>query len=433
MTRLHYAAVGVIGLGLFFDAYENFLAPTIAKVLEHQFQLSSGALKWVLASAFIGQFVGALLMGRLADRIGRRRAFMVNLALYSGFSLLGAFSPNATFLVLTRFFAGIGIGGEYALADSYLSDILPKDKRGRFISWAYTVSFLGVPAVGFMARWLTPMTPFGIDGWRYLFVFGALGSLLVWILRSGLPESPRWLEAHGRHDEADAITLRLEDAARQAGHTLPEPDASLNPPSASKVSIASLFRPPLTKRTIMLWLLSALEVFGYYGFGTIAPLALVAKGYSVTSSLLFIALSYLGYPLGALASVFLVERMERKYFVVATAGAMAVFGLVFAYAPTPATVVAAGFAYSVTSNMFSNAYHVYLADSYPTAIRGTAAGAAYSLSKLVTAFLPFILLPILSSSGSAAVFSVVAGAMVILMVVVLTLGHRSTGRSADAV
>lgn len=433
ITRKHLLATGVIGLGLFFDAYENFLASTIAAVLKEDFALKGDVLKWVLASAFIGQFIGALFMGRLADRIGRRKAFMVNLALYSAFSLAGAFSPNAAWLVITRFFAGIGIGGEYALGDSYLSDILPKNKRGQFISWAYTISFLGVPTVGFLARWLVPMTPFGIDGWRWLFVFGAIGSIVVWAVRAGLPESPRWLEAQGRHDEADAITREFEDAARAEGHTLAEPDASLTPVASRQVSMASLFKAPYTKRTIMLWLLSALEVFGYYGFGTVAPLVLVAKGYSVTSSLLFVALSYLGYPLGSLLAVPIVERIERKYLVMATATLMVIFGLWFGFASSTAQIIAAGFLYSCASNLFSNAYHVYLADSYPTAIRGTAAGAAYSLSKLVTAFLPFILLPVLEDHGSTPVFVIVAVAMGLLVVTVGALGHRSTGRSADAV
>lgn len=426
-------ATAVIGLGLFFDAYENFLAGTISTVLKGQFALSGDQLKWLLSSAFIGQFLGAIFMGRFADRVGRRAAFMINLLFYSVFSLLGAFSPNATFLVVTRFFAGIGIGAEYALGDSYLSDILPKNMRGKFISWAYTISFLGVPAVGFLARWLTPLEPLGIDGWRYLFVFGAIGSIVVWFVRRGLPESPRWLESQGRLEEAESIAARFEAQAVKEGHILLEPDASLKPPKARQISVASLFRTPYTKRSVMLWLMSALEVFGYYGFGTVAPLVLASKGYSTTNSLLFVALSYLGYPLGSVLAVPIVERIERKYLVIGTAGLMAVFGLWFGFAEGATQIVLAGFLYSVASNLFSNAYHVYLADSYPTAIRGTAAGIAYSLSKLVTAFLPFILLPVLDNHGGGPVFTVVAVAMLLLMVNVFTLGHRSTGRSADAV
>ncbi len=87
-------------------------------------------------------------------------------------------------------------------------------------------------------------------------------------------------------------------------------------------------------------------------------------------------------------------------------------------------IVVSGVLYTMASNLFSNAYHVYLADSYPTAIRGTAAGAAYSLSKLTTGVLPFILLPFLDANGSGPVFALVAAVMVALMVNVGVLGHR---------
>ncbi|GGF39517.1 MFS transporter [Marmoricola endophyticus] len=425
-------ATMVIGLGLFFDAYENFLAGTIGKVLQIDLDLSQTELSALLGSAFVGQFLGAVVMGRFADRFGRRRAFMINLAVYSVFSLIGAFSPNAIFLVVTRFVAGVGIGAEYALADTYLSDLMPSDERGRFISWAYTVSFLGVPVVGLMARFLVPLEPWGVDGWRYLFVFGALGSFLVWLVRRNLPESPRWLELEGRHEEAEELVSAMEQEAVAAGHTLREPDLSLQPGRREPLRVSTLFRAPYTRRTIMLWLLSALEVFGYYGFGTLAPLVLVAKGYDVVNSLGYIAATYAGYPLGALLAVPIVERIERKYLVMVTAALMAVFGLAFGLAGTGLLVIVFGLAYTVSSNVFSNAYHVYLAESYPTKVRATAAGAAYSLSKLVTGGLPFLLLPVLDASGATPVFSVVAVAMALLVLNVGVLGQRTMGRSADA-
>lgn len=166
VLRSHRAITVIIGAGIFFDQYENFLAPTLATVLENEFALTGTELSLVLASAFIGQFLGALIMGRLADVLGRRRTFVINLLLYSVTSMLAAFSPNAATLIVLRFLGGIGTGGEFALADSYLSDLLPKAVRGRYIAWAYTVSFLGIPAVGFLAMWLVPLQPLGLDGWR---------------------------------------------------------------------------------------------------------------------------------------------------------------------------------------------------------------------------------------------------------------------------
>ena len=431
--RTHRLVTAVVGVGLFFDAYENFLAGTISKVLQRDFALGGTSLKLVLASAFVGQFLGALLLGRVADRIGRRTAFLVNIGIYSLFSLAAAFAPGAAWLIVARFFAGIGIGAEYALADSYLADLLPPTRRGRFIAWAYTISFCGVPAVGFLALWLVPLTPFGVAGWRWLFVLGALGAAVVWFLRRGLPESPRWLEAVGRPGEGEAEVRRMEEEAVAAtGRPLPEPDPALRPAPASAVGVRSLFRQPYRRRTTMLWILSGLEVFGYYGFGTLAPLVLSAKGYGVVASIGYTAVSYLGYPLGSLLSLPVVERLERKVLVMASAAAMAVFGLLFGFAGSPALIVVAGFLYTLSSNVFSNAYHVYLAEQYPTAVRGTAAGAAYSVSKVVTGALPSVLLPVLDGAGAGWTFTVVAVAMALLIVNVGVLGARTTGRSVDA-
>lgn len=433
VTRTHRLATVVIGLGLFFDAYENFLAATISKVLQGDLDLTQTELNLLLGSAFVGQFLGAVVMGRLADRIGRRPAFMINLAIYSLFSLVGAFSPNATVLVISRFVAGIGIGAEYALADSYLSDLMPRHARGRFISWAYTVSFLGVPAVGLLAYWLVPLAPLGIDGWRLLFVIGSLGSLAVWIVRRHLPESARWLELVGRQDEAERIVGGMEDEARAAGHTLAEPDPAVVPQRRESLPLTSLFRAPYGRRTVMLWVLSALEVFGYYGFGTLAPFVLAGKGFDIVTSLGFLAATYAGYPLGSILAVPIVERVERKYLVMGSATLMALFGVLFGLAGAAWLIVVAGLAYTISSNVFSNAYHVYLSESYPTAVRATAAGAAYSLSKLVTGALPFVLLPFLMHHGAVPVFVLVATAMALLVVDVGVLGQRSTGRSVDAI
>ena len=114
-----------------------------------------------------------------------------------------------------------------------------------------------------------------------------------------------------------------------------------------------------------------------------------------------------------------------------TAGLMGVFGLAFGLGENPVWVVVAGMLFTMASNMFSNSYHVFMAENFPTRVRGTASGFAYSLSKLTSAFLPFILLPLLSGAGPVLVFSVVALAMALLILDVGVFGDRTTGRSAD--
>jgi putative MFS transporter len=198
-------------------------------------------------------------------------------------------------------------------------------------------------------------------------------------------------------------------------------------------TMRELFVPPYRRRTVMMTVFHLLQTWGYYGFGTLAPLVLVAKGYSVVDSLLFSSLTYLGYPLGSILSVPLVERIERKYLVVGAALGMAAFGLAFGLAGSAPTIVLCGFVYTMVSNVFSNAYHIYQAEVFPTRLRATATSSTYSLSRLSSGLMPFILLPLLHSDGAGALFMVVALALVIVALDIALLGPRTTGRALESV
>jgi putative MFS transporter len=433
VTRAHRIAVVIVGIGMFFDLYEVFLAGTLSSVLTKQFDVTGNNLKLVLASAFIGAFVGALILTRLADRLGRRRAFFFTLGIYSFFSVLAAFSPNVEILIICRFLAGVGIGGELPLCDAYLSDLLPSRVRGRMIGWAYTVGFCAVPAAGFLARGIGTSHVAGWDGWRWMFVIGGVGAAICWALRRLLPESPRWLEAVGRTAEADAIVSRLEQqAVAESGGALPEPEAG-SWPESRRAPVSELFTPRFRKRTVMLWLFHCLQTLGYYGFGTLVPLVLTTKGYSVVSSLTYSAVIFLGYPAGSLLSLPIIERVERRALIVGAAATMIVFGLVIGFSSGEALILIAGFLYTVASNVFSNAYHVYQSELYPTSLRATGAGRAYSLSRLATAIMPFVLIPLLNDSGSSAVFVVIGIAMALVIADILAFGPKTTGRSLEQV
>jgi MFS transporter, putative metabolite:H+ symporter len=430
ITPLHRRATVAIGLGLFFDIYEVFLAGVLATVLGHRFHLGSSQLSLLLASAFLGMFLGALTLGRLADRVGRRRAFLISLSIYSIFSLVGAFSVGPAMLVVSRFFGGWGIGAEPPISDTYLSDLLPPAQRGRYTAWAYTLSFLGVPLAGFLGRWLVPIAPLGFDGWRWMFVVGAVGAVIVFALRTGLPESPRWLESVGRTTEAEAELARFEEQARRLGASLPEPSLAVPAPGRHG-DVRELLVPPYRGRTLMMTVFHLLQTWGYYGFGALAVTVLAAKGYSIVDSLLFSAMTFVGYPIGSALSVPLVERIERKHMLIGAALAMAGFGLAFGIASSTPVIVACGVAYTIVSNVFSNTYHIYQAEIFPTRLRATAASSTYSLSRLSSGLMPFILLPLLHRGGPTALFTVVAGALIVVALDVALLGPRTNGRALD--
>jgi putative MFS transporter len=207
--------------------------------------------------------------------------------------------------------------------------------------------------------------------------------------------------------------------------------------SAQHVEVTSPFRrlgvSPYRERLGMLSVFHVFQTFGYYGFGTLAALVLVSRGFSVTSSLLFTALSYLGYPIGSMLAIPLLRWFERKFLVMGAVAAMAVFGMLFATVHNAALIVVFGFLTTATSNVFSNVYHVYQAEIFPTDVRATAVGLTYSLSRLSSGALPFILIPVLDNYGAAAMFAVVLAALAITMAVVGLIGPRTSGRNLEEI
>lgn len=436
--RTHWRVVVAVGLGLFFDMYEVFLSGSIGTALNATFKVTGVQQQLLLASAFLGMFVGAVTFGSIADRLGRRRAFLLTLIWYSVWSLIGAFSFNAWMLVICRFIAGIGVGAEYPVGDAYLSDTLPKEWRGRMASWAYTFSFLAVPVVGFLALGLNAHGLFSIAGWRWLLGLGAVGAIVVVFLRRGLPESPRWLQRVGRHREAEeALRVFAAGSRVEVSPIADEPIAVADAPAEASVDnvapARSLWRAPYRGRLVMLVVFHVFQTFGYYGFGTLAAVSLVARGYDTTSTLLYVALSYLGYPLGSLLSTPLLAKIERKFLIIGSLVALAASGLLFATSNNAALIVVFGFLTTVISNVFSNSYHIYQAEIFPTEFKARAVGWTYSLSRLSSGALPFVLLPVLNAHGAPVMFSVVAVALLIVIVAVIIGGPRTTRRSLDEI
>lgn len=432
---MHRKVIVAVGLGLFFEMYEIFLSSTMSSALQHEFGVHGTVLKLVLASSFVGMFVGAALFGGLADRIGRRKAFLVGLGWFSAFSLVGAFAPSPAPLVVARFLAGVGVGAVYPVADSYLADVLPKERRGRLASYAYTCSYLAVPFAGFLAVWLSGHSPLGIAGWRWLLAIGASGAAIVFSLNRWLPESPRWLAGAGRMEEAQQALAKFAAGTnvRVVQTNSADPRSTVVQPEPRQSRLMLLRRSPYNRRLVMLVFFHLFQTFGYYGFGTLSALVLVNRGYPVASSMLFSALSFIGYPIGSVMAIPLMARFERKFLLVGSVVAVAAFGLMFATQSSVLLIILFGFLTTATSNVFSNVYHVYQAEIFPTAVRGTAVGWTYSLSRLSSGASPFVLIPVLDAYGPAAMFAVVAAALTVVIVSVLALGPRTSRRALDEI
>lgn len=432
VTGWHRKITFVVGIGSFFDLYEVFLGGVLATVITTQWHLDGTEKSAVVGAAFLGMFVGSNVLGVLADALGRRTMFLVNLAGYGLCSLLTAASPNLGWLLVLRFLTGLGVGAELTLVDTYLAELLPRNVRGRYIAWAYTFGFLAVPVVACVAaKTVAARAVFGLDGWRLLLILGAVGAIVIWSVRRQLPESPRWLAVHDRPADAESVVAGIESIVeRQSGGRLPPvPPAAVE--RVYRVSLSGMFRGEYRNRTIMWWIFQVLQTVGYYSFGSLAPIVLIAKGFDVTSSLAYSALGFLGYPVGSALSIPLVDRFERKKLLIVSALGIALFGVLFGMASASALIVAAGFLLTVCSNVFSNAFHIYQTEIFPTSLRSSAIGIAYSLSRLTSALLPFAAISVLDHFGATAVFLGSTVMIGLLCLDVGLLGPRTTGRSLE--
>ena len=198
MGKFHRRFIALVSLGGWFDFYDIYMMAYIGAALQQSGFLTLHQFTNVIAAGFLGMFTGTIVFGMGSDRMGRRSAFVTMLLIYSFFTLAGAFAPSATWLLVMRFFAGIGIGAELVVIDTYVSEMVPSSSRGRYVAVTQMTGFTAVPVVAILVRLLVP-THFHMEGWRWVMVIGSLGSALAWYFRRSLPESPRWLESRGRH------------------------------------------------------------------------------------------------------------------------------------------------------------------------------------------------------------------------------------------
>ncbi|MFL6681698.1 MAG: MFS transporter, partial [Burkholderiaceae bacterium] len=196
VTRLHALAMLICALGMMLDTLEMSFGGVLATVLSAPpAPVPAGELSLLLAAVFLGAVVGAPALGWWADRHGRRTALVALLLWMAAASLGAALSHGVTALTLCRFLAGLALGGYPPIVIAYLTDLLPPQRRGKLIFASLSLSLLGPPAAIFLVRWLTPLQPLGLEGWRWGFILGSLGAVLSGLSFLALPESPRWLQA----------------------------------------------------------------------------------------------------------------------------------------------------------------------------------------------------------------------------------------------
>ncbi|MEM5318248.1 MFS transporter [Paraburkholderia sp. JHI869] len=436
----------LLSLGGVFEFYDLFFTGYVAPGMVHSglftpeslgFFSALGPLKVAgfgtfVFSTFAGLWVGALAFGQVADKFGRRIIFTWSLIWYIACTVIMAFQTSGQALNIWRFIAGIGIGIELVTIDTYISELIPSGERGRAYAVNQFITFSVVPVVAFLAYILKDSHPIGLDYWRVVILIGSVGAVVVWFLRRGIPESPRWLARNGREDEAERIVADIERrVTAETGKALP-PLGAISLEKAGRGSLGEVLRAPYLRRTVILSIFNMAQVIGFYGFAAWVPTLLIARGVHITQSLAYAFVIAIANPFGPLIGVWFADKLERKTQIVGGLLIMAVVITLFAQATQPWVLIVLGVLFTLASNVMSYAYHGYQAELYPTRIRARAVGFVYSWSRIAAAFAGLAIGILLHHYGVPGV-AVFIGASMLVGIVMILLGPATRGLSLEAI
>ncbi len=408
------------GMGFFTDAYDLFIIGVVSTILKDTWHINSLEVSMLSSVALLAAALGAVIFGRIADRMGRKFVYGYELLVLAAGAIISALSPNIVWLIIFRFVLGIGIGGDYPVSSTLMSEYANRKDRGKLITLVFSTQALGL-IVGPLLTLLLLLTGVNHDLiWRILLAAGAIPALCTFWLRRQIAESPRYALSQGNTDEA-ARAVAMAAGSKTSGadssdkngaseqSTQPEKaEASAPVQPKEKSSWTTLF----TTRHFLLWIIGAAATWflldvAYYGTTVSTPL--VIKLFSAKASLnttmiytllIFVVAALPGYILAA----FTVDRLGRKKIQLIGFGMMAIsYGTLFFF-PALTTITVSflliyGLAYFFTEFGPNVTTFLYPAEIFPVAVRTTAHGIAAATGK-VGAFIGAFIFPLMLASAN---------------------------------
>jgi AAHS family 4-hydroxybenzoate transporter-like MFS transporter len=408
LGRHQKLAVALCAVVVFLDGFDTQAIALVVPALAQAWQIDPRAFGPVFGAGLVGALFGAIVLGGLGDRIGRRAALLGSVVVFGAGSLATAFANGFGELMAWRFLTGIGLGGALPNAIAITSEYAPRRLRATLVSLMFIGFPIGALTAGFTASVLVPG-----HGWASLFLIGgglplALLPLLAW----ALPESLRHLVLRGgAPDHIRAIVARVApdlDVARITAFTAGEGA----PPRAS---VRALFGGRMTGTTLLLWLLVAANQFVLLLLANWLPVLLHGAGMGLSAAIVSAAILNLGGVAGALAFARLIDAAGARRVLAPAylAGGVLTAGLGWLEGGTPATLVVVGaIGFCIIGGQIGT--NALAAALYPTATRGTGVGWAVGIGRIGAILGPVVGGLLLSGgAGLAAVFGVAAaGALV---------------------
>jgi putative MFS transporter len=422
-TRQHLAFYLTIVFCHFFDGFDIQMMGFVLPGIVGEFKLTPGQAGFLASSVFSGMLLGGIIVGTLADSVGRKKALVFAIVTYGLMGLCAGFAPSYETLVIIRVLQGFGLGAEVPLVFTYLSEFLPARRRGMLIASIVAVWQASSFVAALLAIYVIP-----VYTWRGMFWLAAIPAAILLIFVFRLPESIRFLLMRGRMTEAEAIAARFSDvdpsslnvAAGQA-----EPNARLRDLATSGY----------LRTTAALWIMQFCGGATFIGMLVWLPSVFVKMGFSLVRSFVYTAAITGAGALGNVVGGALLDRLGRRPTL---GGAFIVGGLlmlVWGYADTDVALVTIGCA--TTFFAFGAAggpLFAYTSEVYPTRFRATGTGWAAAWQRIGGIVAPMALGAILANGASNFMFfAALSATLLVGGVSMLLLGYETRGRSLEQI
>jgi MFS transporter, putative metabolite:H+ symporter len=427
LSTWHLKILVPIGTGWFFDAFDALAIAYVLPVLAGLWKLSQPNIGELIAAGYLGQVIGSIFFGWLAERIGRVPCTIYTLILFSVMSFACAFAWDLRSLETMRFVQGIGLGGEIPIMASYIGEFAASKRRG-----AFALGYQFLFTVGLLFAGLAGVLVVPTFGWQWMFVIGALPALIALPLRWLLPESPRWLASRGRSGEADAVLSKIEFEISKGGKMpLPPIPTNVPPVKPAETRFSELLKGIYLRRSLTVWAIWFCSYSVIYGLSTWIPsIFRTVYHVSVQQSVNIGFMNSIAGMIGALIAVATIDLVGRKPLFIAGQFLCAVPLLILAFSQdlavgTVQVLVIASF-FFITWLAIS--LSTYTAELYPTEIRALGCGVGNAWLRAASVLGPFMVGFILPAAGINAVFLMFAAFALLGGLVTLAFAVETRGR-----
>ena len=439
LNRAVLTLVGLLSWCWVMEAFDLGMNGQVVAVLKQMWELDANTLGLHGSCSTAGVVIGTACAGFLTDRFGRKRILLWGVFIFTFFTLIGSLYTNLAWIVTMRFIGGLGAGAVFPLPYLMISEIAPARHRGILVcicNAILTASYLLPTLCGSWAIKAFPLE----TAWRVPFIVGGLPIVTLYFLYRWLPESPRWLMRRGRHDEVRALVERLEKSAGIA-----HDDAYINPDvlrsleqaaeaeqNRGRASWRALFRPPYLGRSLVSWSMYSAGLITWYVVMVYVPTILTTYGFELSNSVIMTGGMMVLGGAGSLVIGPLADKYGRKpvwsLYVIITI--ICLFLLTATLSTSMLLLVGAFVAFFGTGIM--PVCKVYIAEQYPTELRGVGTGFGEAVSRVVGGVLAtYYLAFFLSVGGVKGVFTFMAVAFSIAIVALWIWGQETARRSVE--